>query len=322
MMAPVLEAENIVRHFPAGTSTVHAVNGVSLSLNAGEVLAVVGESGCGKSTLGRILVALDRPTKGAVRMNGNDLSALTGTALRKSRAGFQMIFQDPGTSLNPRWTIGQSLREPLENFAIGTRADRAGRVRDLLARVGLRPEFAERYPHELSGGQKQRVAIARALAGNPRLLVADEPVSALDVSVRAQVINLLSDLIASGELALVFISHDIGVVAHISTRIAVMYLGRIVEMGPTAEVLRNPQHPYTRGLLDAVPVPDPEQRRTRTPLTGDPPSPIDLPPGCAFVARCPHAIDSCRNAIPELRAVSPARSVACLRSEEISTDEL
>lgn len=319
--SPVLDADGVIRHFQGGSGTVHAVNGVSLRLNAGEVLAVVGESGCGKSTLGRMLVALDYPTQGRIRINGTETTSLGGKALRQRRSDFQMIFQDPGTSLNPRWTIGASIREPLDNFRIGVPAERALIVQDLLARVGLRPEYAERFPHELSGGQKQRIAIARALAGNPKVVVADEPVSALDVSVRAQVINLLMDLTQERRLALVFISHDIGVVAHISTRIVVMYLGRVVESGPTAEVLSKPRHPYTRALLDAVPVSHPSMRRSRAPLSGDPPSPIELPKGCAFAARCPHATEGCRLSVPPDRTVGAGHIAACINIEEIAQED-
>lgn len=322
MIVPhVLEADNVERHFSGGSGTVHAVNGVSLRLDAGEVLAVVGESGCGKSTLGRMLVALDHPTSGTIRINGTDTTRLKGKALRLQRSDFQMIFQDPGTSLNPRWTIGASIREPLDNFGIGAPGERAEIVLDLLQRVGLRREYAERFPHELSGGQKQRVAIARALAGNPKIVVADEPVSALDVSVRAQVINLLMDLTQNSDLALIFISHDIGVVAHISTRIVVMYLGRVVEAGPTRQVLTHPSHPYTRALLDAVPVAHPSMRHSRLPLAGDPPSPINLPPGCAFAVRCPLVTDACLQAVPAPRQVGADHISACIHIEESATHD-
>lgn len=229
----------------------------------------------------------------------------------------QMIFQDPLTSLDPRWTIEDSIREPLDNFSVGTPEDRRRRVIELLERVGLRADHAKRFPHELSGGQRQRVGIARALALSPRVIVADEPVSALDVSVRAQVVNLLNDVRDDMGLALLFISHDIGLVAHISDRIAVMYLGEIVEFGETAQVLGNPQHPYTRGLLDAVPKSHPSQRRERSPLEGDPPSPTNLPPGCWFIERCPHAQAQCRSIHPRLQAMADKRSVACHLADSI-----
>jgi oligopeptide/dipeptide ABC transporter ATP-binding protein len=279
----IMVAENLVRHFQTGKGqTVHAVNDVSLSIAPGETLALVGESGCGKSTLGRMIMGLDRPSKGSVRLLGQDLARMGQRELHAARRSVQMIFQDPSASLDPRWTAEAIVREPLDNFRIGTPAERREHVLQLLAKVGLRPDQAKRYPHELSGGQRQRLGIGRALATRPRLVVADEPVSALDVSIRAQVINLLCDLRDEMKLSLLFISHDIGVVSHISNRIAVMYLGRIVEAGETAAVLNAPQHPYTVGLLESVPRPRPSERRQRAPLEGDPPSPIHLPSGCAF----------------------------------------
>lgn len=308
----VIRAETLVRQFPIGRGRkVHALNGVSLGVKAGETLALVGESGCGKSTLGRLMVGLDRADGGRILLDGEDLTALSTKQLRARRSSMQMIFQDPVTSLDPRWTIESIVREPLDNFAVGTPAERRAKVIALLERVGLRADQAQRFPHELSGGQRQRVGIARALALSPRVIVADEPVSALDVSVRAQVVNLLSDLRDDMGLALLFISHDIGLVAHISDRIAVMYLGEIVEIGETAQVLGNPQHPYTRGLLDAVPKTHPALRRKRSPLEGDPPSPTNLPAGCWFAERCQFAEARCRSAHPPLLAMSDGRSVAC-----------
>lgn len=308
----VIKAENLVRHFPISRGRkVHALNDVSLGVKAGETLALVGESGCGKSTLGRLMVGLDRADKGRILLDGEDLTTLSSKQLRACRASLQMIFQDPVTSLDPRWSIEAIVREPLDNFRIGTAVARKKRVVELLERVGLRADQAQRYPHELSGGQRQRVGIARALALSPRVIVADEPVSALDVSVRAQVVNLLSDLRDDMGLALLFISHDIGLVAHISDRIAVMYLGEIIEIGETAKVLANPHHPYTRGLLDAVPKTHPSLRRQRSPLEGDPPSPTDLPAGCWFAERCQHAKAQCRSAHPKLQALANGRSVAC-----------
>jgi peptide/nickel transport system ATP-binding protein/oligopeptide transport system ATP-binding protein len=308
----VIKAEGLVRHFPIGRGRkVHALNGVSLGVRAGETLALVGESGCGKSTLGRLMVGLDRADGGRILLDGEDLTTLSVKQLRARRSSMQMIFQDPVTSLDPRWSIEAIVREPLDNFAVGTPAERRAKVIALLERVGLRADQAQRFPHELSGGQRQRVGIARALALAPRVIVADEPVSALDVSVRAQVVNLLSDLRDDMGLALLFISHDIGLVAHISDRIAVMYLGEIVEIGETAQVLGNPQHPYTRGLLDAVPKTHPSLRRKRSPLEGDPPSPTNLPAGCWFAERCQHAQAHCRSAHPPLQSVKDGRSVAC-----------
>lgn len=307
----VLDATAIVRHFrTAKGQTVHAVNEVSLQIAQGETLALVGESGCGKSTLGRIVMGLDRPDAGRVMLMGSDIAAMRGRELHAQRRRAQMIFQDPAASLDPRWTAEAIVREPLDNYRIGTPDERRGMVEALMERVGLRKDQAGRYPHELSGGQRQRLGIARALALRPQLIVADEPVSALDVSIRAQVINLLTDLQREMQLSIMFISHDIGVVAHISQRIAVMYLGRIVEIGDTHTVLNNPLHPYTKGLLDAVPRPTPLHRRVRAPLEGDPPSPIKLPVGCAFRERCPIAIDKCRIAVPPLVSEG-GRQVAC-----------
>jgi len=310
----VLEANNLVRHFRTGRGQkVHAVNGVSITIAQGETLALVGESGCGKSTLGRLIMGLDRPDDGEIRLLGNDLTRMSGKALHTQRRSVQMIFQDPSASLDPRWTAEAIVGEPLDNYRIGSPAERRQRVVDLLVKVGLRADHAQRYPHELSGGQRQRLGIARALALAPKLIVADEPVSALDVSIRAQVINLLADLRDEMHLSLLFISHDIGVVAHISRRIAVMYLGRIVEIGDTASVLNDPRHPYTEGLLEAVPRSRPDMRRQRAPLEGDPPSPIRLPSGCAFRDRCPVAMDVCASVLPPLLPAPDGRLVACHR---------
>lgn len=315
--APLLQAKNLVRHFPLGRGRViHAVNDVSLDVRPGETLALVGESGCGKSTLGRIMVGLDKPDRGQILLEGEDLTTLSAKELRARRARMQMIFQDPVTSLDPRWTIEAILREPLDNFRIGTREERRDKVADLLTRVGLRPDHAKRYPHELSGGQRQRIGIARALALSPKIIVADEPVSALDVSVRAQVVNLMCDLREEMGLGLLFISHDIGIVAHISDRIAVMYLGNIVETGPTEQVLNAPSHPYTKGLLDAVPKTDPSLRRHRSPLEGDPPSPMNMPKGCWFADRCPWTVSQCVAERPALRPLNDGRSVACHLAEQ------
>jgi oligopeptide/dipeptide ABC transporter ATP-binding protein len=314
MTQPILEATDIVRHFPGSNGrTVHAVNGVSLSLQPGEIFSIVGESGCGKSTLGRMIVRLDRPDQGRITVEGRDIGSLSGRELHKQRTSLQMIFQDPSASLDPRWTIEDIIREPLDNYGIGDRAARKATVAGLLQKVGLRPDFADRYPHELSGGQKQRVGIARALALSPKVIVADEPVSALDVSVRAQVVNLLCDLKDEYQLSVILIAHDIGLVAHVSSRIAVMYLGRIVEMADAATLASNPRHPYTRALFDAVPVAHPSNRRGKRPLEGDPPSPIDLPAGCAFASRCAFVKDTCRQAVPKLEMIGDTHSAACIR---------
>ncbi len=308
---PLLELSGLVKRFPVRdalgrrSGAVHAVDGVSLSVAQGEVLAIVGESGCGKSTLGRLMLRLIEPDAGAVRFDGQDLGALSAAALRARRRDMQLIFQDPFASLDPRMTVEQAVAEPLRLHRIVPRRQERERVADLLSRVGLRPELARRWPHEFSGGQRQRIAIARALASRPRLIVGDEPVSALDVSVQAQVVNLLSDLIRDLGLTFVLISHDLGVVRHIADRVAVMYLGRIVEEGPAEAVLTTPRHPYSRALLAAVP----GHGVKAPPLEGDVPSPIAPPPGCRFHTRCPFAVERCRAEVPGLDA-GPHR-VAC-----------
>ncbi|BDG72478.1 ABC transporter ATP-binding protein [Roseomonas fluvialis] len=310
-MTALLELDGLVKRFPVRDAlgrragAVHAVDGVSLSVAQGEVLAIVGESGCGKSTLGRLMLNLITPDAGTVRFCGDDLVRLSPAALRARRRDMQLIFQDPFASLDPRMTVEQAVAEPLRLHRIVPRAQEAARVADLLLRVGLRPELARRWPHEFSGGQRQRIAIARALASQPKLIVGDEPVSALDVSVQAQVVNLLSDLIRDLGLTFVLISHDLGVVRHVADRVAVMYLGRIVEEGPADAVLSAPKHPYTRALLAAVP----GHGVKAPPIEGDVPSPIAPPPGCRFHTRCPFAEAACREASPELTA--PPHRVAC-----------
>ena len=310
-MTALLELDGLVKRFPVRDAlgrragAVHAVDGVSLSVAEGEVLAIVGESGCGKSTLGRLMLRLIEPDAGTVRFAGEDLGALSSAALRARRRDMQLIFQDPFASLDPRMTVEQAVAEPLRLHRIVPRAQERDRVADLLSRVGLRPELARRWPHEFSGGQRQRIAIARALASRPRLIVGDEPVSALDVSVQAQVVNLLSDLIRDLGLTFVLISHDLGVVRHVADRVAVMYLGRIVEQGPAEDVLSAPGHPYTRALLAAVP----GHGTKAPPIEGDVPSPIAPPPGCRFHTRCPFAVERCRTDTPELG--TGAHRVAC-----------
>jgi oligopeptide transport system ATP-binding protein len=295
-MTPLLEVNYLVKHFGA----VRAVDGVSLAIYPGETLALVGESGCGKSTLGRCVLRLIEPTAGGVRFGGRDVLSLSRGDLRDLRREMQIVFQDPFAALNPRMTVGQSVAEPLLVHRLCPKNEFPKRVAALLEMVGLRPEYADRHPHEFSGGQRQRVVLARALATGPRLIVADEPVSALDVSVQAQVLNLLQDLQQRLGVAYLFVAHNLAVVRHIARRTAVMYLGRVVEIGPTEEVFARPNHPYTRALLSAVPVPDPARRRQRIVLTGEVPSPREVPRGCRFHPRCPLATEECRGAEPAL----------------------
>jgi peptide/nickel transport system ATP-binding protein/oligopeptide transport system ATP-binding protein len=284
------------------------VDGVSLTMTRGETLGLVGESGCGKSTLAKCIMGLDGLTTGEIVFQGRTMADWNEKALRRK---MQMVFQDPYSSLNPRQKIGSIIREGLDIHSMGTRAERSARVEELLGLVGLRPEHASRYPHEFSGGQRQRVAVARTLALDPDLIVCDEPVSALDVSVQAQILRLLKNLQKQFGLTYVFISHDLSVVSHIADRVAVMYLGRIMELAPSQELFAAPRHPYTEALLSAVLTPDPTHRPERIPLTGDLPSPINPPTGCPFHPRCPKAFDKCPNARPELSEVAPGVQVAC-----------
>ena len=313
-MTALLEVRDLVKHFVIGRGIVRAVDGVSFSIERGETLGLVGESGCGKTTTGRCILQLERPTSGTVRFEGRELTTLNQRELRAVRRKVQVIFQDPYSSLNPRMTVGQIIAEPIavHNIVSGTAA-RAARVKDLLNRVGLLSQHANRYPHEMSGGQRQRVGIARALAMEPSLIVCDEPVSALDVSIQAQIINLLEDLQAEFGLTYLFIAHDLAVVRHISDRVIVMYLGKIAEMADRKTIYDDPKHPYTRALLSAVPIPDPEleAQRERIVLGGEVPSPLNPPPGCVFHPRCPIAIDRCRHDIPLLRDLMPGHSAAC-----------
>ena len=305
----------LVKHFPVEGSTdvVRAVDGVSFEIFAGDTLGLVGESGCGKSTVGRCLLRLIEPTAGHIYFEGRDILALNKKELREIRREMQIIFQDPYASLNPRMKIGDIVGEPLVIHNQGTKSERRDRVAALLRRVGLDPDYMNRYAHEFSGGQRQRIGVARALALNPKLIVADEPVSALDVSVQAQVVNLLQELQEEFKLTYLFISHGLAVVEHISTRVAVMYLGRMVEIASAAELYAQPLHPYTQALLSAIPIPDPTQKRKRIVLQGDVPTPINPPSGCRFRTRCPLAIEECARIDPELREVSPGHHVACIR---------
>ena len=317
---PVLQVDRLVKHFPVRggllsreIGRVQAVDGVSFELAPGETLGLVGESGCGKSTTGKAILRLTEPTSGSITLQGENITRLGRVAMRPHRRRLQVIFQDPYASLNPRMPAGEIVGEPLKNYGIATGSERTDRVARLFARVGLRADQMRKYAHEFSGGQRQRLGIARALAVEPDVIVCDEPVSALDVSVQAQVINLLVDLQAEFGLSYLFIAHDLAVVEHISHRVAVMYLGRIVELAPRRELFANPQHPYTEALLSAVPVPDPDPatKRVRIILPGDVPSPINPPSGCRFHTRCPYVIDRCRAESPELRELASGHHVAC-----------
>jgi peptide/nickel transport system ATP-binding protein/oligopeptide transport system ATP-binding protein len=322
-MMALVEAQGLVKHFVARRSAfgrplshVQAVDGVSFTVEAGKTLALVGESGSGKSTVGRLVLRLIEPTAGSMRFEGEDLFALSDDATRAFRRKAQLVFQDPYASLNPRMTVSAMLSEPLALHDIVPAAQRRERVAQVMDMVGLQPRFAARYPHEFSGGQRQRLVIARALAVEPKLIVCDEPVSALDVSIRSQVLNLLRDLQQRLGLAYIFISHDLAVVKHIADQVAVMYLGRIVETAPTEELFASPRHPYTQALLSAIPVPRPRARRDRTILAGDVPSPIAPPPGCHLHQRCPHAIERCRIERPALVATGD-HATACHRWAEL-----
>ncbi len=316
---PLLSVSHLKKYFPVKAGffssekkVVHAVDDVSFDLFEGEVLGLVGESGSGKSTTGRLILRLIDATEGEVFLNGENILKADGKRLRSLRKEMQIIFQDPYSSLNPRMTIGKILEEPFIIHQMGNKAERKEKVLKLLEKIGLHPDAVGRYPHEFSGGQRQRVGIARAISLSPRLIVADEPISSLDVSIQAQIINLLEDLQKEFNLSILFIAHDLNMVRHLSNRVAVMYLGRIVELARTEDLFKNPRHPYTEALLSAIPVPDPEKRRNPILLSGDIPSPIDLPAGCRFQSRCPKKIKECETIDPPLYSVNGDHQAACI----------
>ena len=332
MSEPLLEVRHLVKHFPikAGVlidrevATVRAVDDVSLTIRKGETLGLVGESGCGKSTLCRAILQLIEPTAGSVRFEGREIAGLSPRQLRPLRREMQMIFQDPYASLNPRKRVGQIIGGPMKLHGLATGADLRRQVEELLDRVGLSAEYYNRFPHEFSGGQRQRIGIARALALRPKLIIADEPVSALDVSIQAQIINLLDDLQKDFGLTYVFVAHDLGVVRHVSDRIAVMYLGKVVESAPADQLYAAPVHPYTEALLSAVPIPDPRENaaRRQVVLEGDVPSPIDPPPACRFHTRCPYATEVCHLEEPPLADFGRGRIAACHHPRNVTGDEV
>ena len=311
----MLAVRGLKKYFGAGDRPVRAVDDVSFTIGKGEVLGLVGESGSGKSTIGRSVLKLIEPPAGTVEFQGNDLAALSPRAMRPYRRRLQIIFQDPYASLNPRRRVGDTLDEAMATHGLHPGPAQRARIAELLSLVGLAPEHAQRFPHEFSGGQRQRIGIARALAVEPEFIVADEPVSALDVSIQAQVINLLSELRERFGLTMLFISHDLDVVEYLCDRIVVLYLGKVMEVAPARDLYRSPRHPYTQALLEASPRPDPEARRERRLLQGDIPSPVNPPSGCVFRTRCPFAQDACAAAVPALREVTPGRFKACLRDD-------
>jgi oligopeptide/dipeptide ABC transporter ATP-binding protein len=315
-MNALLEVRDLKKHFPVGSGftkkeSVKAVDGVNFTVYEGETLSIVGESGCGKSTTGRCLLRLINPTSGQILFQGQDLMKLSPTDMRRQRREMQLIFQDPFASLNPRKTIRQILMDPLIVHSIGNASERKAKVEWMIEKVGLSPDYLNRYPHEFSGGQRQRIGIARALILQPKLIVADEPVSALDVSIQAQILNLLHDLQQEFKLTYIFISHDLSVVKHISDRVAVMYLGKIVEVAHKSKLYQSPQHPYTKALLSSVPVPNPAAQRDRILLEGDLPSPSNPPSGCSFHPRCPYAVETCKSVAPLLEDKKQNHFVSC-----------
>jgi oligopeptide/dipeptide ABC transporter ATP-binding protein len=318
----LVRIQNLVKHFAVEGSddVVRAVDDISFNIFAGETMGLVGESGCGKSTVGRTLLRLIEPTRGEIWFQGKEITHLGKNDLREIRREMQIIFQDPYASLNPRLNILSIISEPLKIHGIGNKTEQKERVAELLRKVGLDPAYMSRYPHEFSGGQRQRLGIARALALNPKLIIADEPVSALDVSVQAQVVNLMQDLQAEFGLTYLFISHGLAVVEHISQRVAVMYLGKIVEIADSHTLYENPLHPYTKALLSAIPIPEPGRKRERIVLQGDVPTPINPPSGCRFRTRCPYAVEECARIVPDLREIQPNHFAACIRVEGYNHD--
>jgi oligopeptide/dipeptide ABC transporter ATP-binding protein len=321
MTAPLLQVDKLRKYFPIHggmlqrvVNNVKAVDEISFEINAGEVVGLVGESGSGKTTVGRTILRLEETTGGAVRFGGTDVMALNPSELRTYRKRMQIIFQDPYASLNPREKVRDILTHPLRLHRIGHKSEHEDRAADLLEKVGLSRDHLDRFPHEFSGGQRQRIGIARALAVEPEFIVADEPVSALDVSIQAQVINLLEDLKTDLDLTMLFIAHDLGVVEHICDRVIVMYLGRVMEIAPAADLYARPNHPYTKALLSAVPIPEPGKRRNRVMLKGDIPSPINPPSGCVFRTRCPMATGECAKIVPELKSVGEGHTSACIHT--------
>ena len=324
MNEPILQVKNLSKHFKVESGFLQAVDGLNFDIYKGETFGLVGESGCGKSTAGRTILRLYEPTAGEVLFEGQDIYDLSPKEMKEHRKEMQMIFQDPYASLDPRMTVEEIIAEPLVIYGIGNKKERRERVIELLEMVGLSAEHSLRFPHEFSGGQRQRIGIARSLALKPKFIICDEPISALDVSIQAQVVNLLKDVQKKLGLTLLFIAHDLSMVRYISDRVAVMYLGKLMEVGTTEDFYSNPLHPYTKALLSAIPIADPDEQRKRVQieLEGDVPSPINMKPGCRFVDRCPYGDDTCRGRDPEMEEILPGQYVACFKVREINKDRL
>ena len=324
MNEPILQVKNLSKHFKVESGYLQAVDGLNFEIYKGETFGLVGESGCGKSTAGRTILRLYEPTAGEVLFEGQDIYALSPKEMKEHRKEMQMIFQDPYASLDPRMTVEEIIAEPLVIYGIGNKKERRERVIELLEMVGLSAEHSLRFPHEFSGGQRQRIGIARSLALKPKFIICDEPISALDVSIQAQVVNLLKDVQKKLGLTLLFIAHDLSMVRYISDRVAVMYLGKLMEVGTTEDFYSNPLHPYTKALLSAIPIADPDEQRKRVQieLEGDVPSPINMKPGCRFVDRCPYGDDTCRGRDPDMEEILPGQYVACFKVREINKDRL